>query len=178
MSHGCKISLLAAAPSSPELQDQQFIGKLFCLITIKTQASGRARQIADPDCVFWPAVNAQIIYDVHESGKNFIMESSEDLELKSVPEKHTESAGKKSVTNEYPAPFTVEVKKSSCRSVSNGSLKNIKTSYKVFESATTRPSRPRLFAINTAYFNIPLRAESSGEPGSSTGTRRTGNGRP
>jgi len=72
MSHGFKISLLAAAPSSPELQDQQFIGEVFCLIIKKTQASGWARQMADRDSAFWPAVNAQIIYDVHESGKNLL----------------------------------------------------------------------------------------------------------
>jgi hypothetical protein len=40
------------------------------------------------------------------------MGNSKDLELKFAPEKHTESAGIKSATNYYPAPFTVKVKKS------------------------------------------------------------------
>ena len=84
------------------------------------------------------------------------MGSSEDLELEFASEKHTESAGRKSVENDYPQPFKEEVKKSSCWPVYNGQLENIKTSKKVFEAAPIRSPRSRLFAVETAYFYIPL----------------------
>jgi len=69
----------AAAPSSPELQDQQFIVKVICLVIKKTQASGWARQMAYRDSVLLPAVNEQVFYDVHESGKNSLWEVQKNL---------------------------------------------------------------------------------------------------